>query len=180
MSIKHDAIGNSEQSRPMISFVVAMDRNRLIGAGDGLPWRLPDEMRRFKEITMGHAVLMGRKTYETIPEKFRPLPGRTNIVLTTQREYEAPDCLVVNSLQEALTAVPADQELMVIGGAHLFYELMPVVDRLYLTEIDGDYSGDVYFPDLDLSEWREVAREEHPRDDRHDSPFSFFILDRIR
>ena len=69
---------------------------------------------------------------------------------------------------------------MVIGGAHLFYELMPVVDRLYLTEIDGDYSGDVYFPDLDLSEWREVAREEHPRDDRHDSPFSFFILDRIR
>ena len=102
MSIKHDAIGNSEQSRPMISFVVAMDRNRLIGAGDGLPWRLPDEMRRFKEITMGHAVLMGRKTYETIPEKFRPLPGRTNIVLTTQREYEAPDCLVVNRLQEAL------------------------------------------------------------------------------
>jgi dihydrofolate reductase len=180
MSIKHDAIGNSEQSKPMISFVVAMDRNRLIGAGDGLPWRLPDEMRRFKEITMGHAVLMGRKTYESIPEKFRPLSGRTNIVLTTQREYEAPGCIAVNSIDEALTAVPAHQELMVIGGAYVFEELMPVVDRLYLTEIDGEYSGDVYVPDLDLSEWRVRTREEHPRDERHDSPFSFVVLDRIR
>lgn len=168
------------RSRPAISFVVAMDRNRLIGAGDSLPWRLPDEMHRFKEITMGHAVLMGRKTYESIPEKFRPLSGRTNIVLTTQREYEAPGCIVVNSTQEALTAVAVDQELMVIGGAYVFEELLPLVDRLYLTEIDGEYAGDVYFPDLDLGDWREVAREEHSRDERHDSPFSFVVLDRIR
>ena len=87
----------------MISFVVAMDRNRLIGAGGGLPWRLPDEIRRFKEITMGHAVLIGRKTYESIPDKFRPLKGRTNIVLTSQKDYEAPGCIVVHNMHDALT-----------------------------------------------------------------------------
>jgi dihydrofolate reductase len=166
--------------RPKISFVVAMDRNRLIGTGDGLPWRLPDEMSRFKAITMGHPVLIGRKTYESIPPKFRPLEGRTNIVLTRQETYEAPGCLVVNTLEEALSAVSPDQELMVIGGAQIFEELMPIVDRLYLTEIDGEYMGDVYFPEFDGSEWRETGREHHPRDDRHDSPFTFLVLDRIR
>ncbi|MFL7839991.1 MAG: dihydrofolate reductase [Candidatus Promineifilaceae bacterium] len=166
--------------RPKISFVVAMDRNRLIGAGDALPWRLPDEIRRFKEITMGHPVLMGRKTYESIPPKFRPLKGRTNIVLTRQEDYEAPGCLVVHSLEEALTAVSADQELMVIGGAHVFEALLPIVNRLYLTEIDGEYAGDVYFPNFDPHEWRENGREYHPRDERHDSPFSFLVLDRLQ
>lgn len=171
---------NRESSRPAISFVVAMDRNRLIGAGGGLPWRLPDELRRFKEITMGHAVLMGRKTYEGIPRKFRPLPGRTNIVLTRQEAYDAPGCIVVHSIEEALAAVDPDQELMVIGGAALFAELMPVVDRIYLTQIDGEYEGDVYFPVIDFSQWRAVAREDHPQDDRHDNAFSFLMLDRVR
>jgi dihydrofolate reductase len=166
--------------RPKISFVVAMDRNHLIGDGDNLPWHLPDEMHRFKEITMGHAVLMGRKTYESIPEKFRPLTGRTNIVLTSQKNYEAPGCLVVHELEEALTAVSPDEELMVIGGARVFDELMPHVDRLYLTEIDGEYVGDVYFPEFNRDEWREVDREYHPRDERHDSPFTFLVLDRIQ
>lgn len=127
---------------------------------------------------MGHAVLMGRKTYESIPAKFRPLPGRTNIVLTRQADYEAPGCIVVHDMDQALTAVSADQELMVIGGAGLFAELMPLVDRLLLTEIDGEYEGDVYFPELDLGQWHEVFREEHPRDERHDSPFTFRILER--
>jgi dihydrofolate reductase len=164
--------------RPKISFVVAMDRNRLIGTGDALPWRLPDEMRRFKEITMSHPVLMGRKTYESIPQKFRPLEGRTNIVLTSQKGYEAPGCLVVHTLEQALTAVSPDQELMVIGGARVFEELMPLVDRLYLTEIDGEYTGNVYFPDFDRNDWLETGREFHSRDDRHDSPFTFLVLDR--
>jgi dihydrofolate reductase len=166
--------------RPLVSFVVAMDRNRLIGKGSGLPWRLPDEIRRFKAITMGHPVLMGRKTYETIPQKFRPLPGRTNIILTRQKGYEAPGCIVVHSMEEALSAVSPEEELMVIGGSQLFNALLPVVDRLYLTEIDGQYEGDVYFPELNMTQWSEVAREEHPRDDRHDSPFVFLMLERIR
>jgi dihydrofolate reductase len=156
-----------------------MDRNGLIGAGDRLPWHLPDEMRRFKQITMGHAVLMGRKTYETIPAEFRPLEGRENIVLTSQADYDAPGCLVVHSLEDALAPVEPGQELMVIGGAQLFAELMPLVDRLYLTQIDGEYAGDVYFPEIDLSEWREIAREHHPSDARHDSSFNLLILDRI-
>lgn len=157
-----------------------MDRNHLIGDGGALPWRLPDEIRRFREITMGHPVLMGRKTYESIPQKFQPLKGRTNIVLTTQKDYEAPGCTIVHSLKEALEVVSPQQELMVIGGARLFEELMPIVDRLYLTAIDGEYKGDVYFPEFDLREWREIDREFHPRDERHDSPFSFLILDRVR
>lgn len=164
--------------RPKISFVVAMDRNRLIGAGDGLPWRLPDEMRRFKEITMGHPVLMGRKTYESIPDKFRPLAGRTNIVLTRQEDYEAPGCVVVHDLDEAISAVDPQEELMVIGGAKVFVDLLPIVDRLYLTEIDGEYSGDVFFPNFDQAEWREVDRQDHEQDERHDSPFTFLVLDR--
>lgn len=155
-----------------------MDRRRLIGAGDGLPWRLPADMRRFKAITMGHTVLMGRKTYESIPEKFRPLAGRTNIVLTSQEGYEAPGCIVVHSVPEALAAAAAEDELMVIGGARLFAELLPLVDRLYLTEIDGEYSGDVYFPEFDRTAWREAAREEYAPDAEHDSPFAFLVLER--
>ena len=176
----NSVFNRSAADRPMISFVVAMDRNRLIGDGDALPWRLPDEMRRFREITMGHPVLMGRKTYESIPTKFRPLEGRENIILTTQAGYEAPGCRVVHSLQEAVDAVDPGEELMVIGGAHVFAALMPIVDRLYLTEIDGEYSGDVYFPAIDRAQWREVARERHPRDARHDSSFTFLVLDRRR
>jgi len=156
-----------------------MDRNRLIGTGDRLPWHLPDEMRHFKEVTMGHPVLMGRKTYESIPARFRPLPGRTNIVLTTQPGYDAPGCIVVHSLEAALAAVDPAQELMVIGGALLFRELMPLVDRIYLTEIDGVYEGDVYFPVIDRAAWRELSRQEHAADERHDSPFAYLTLDRL-
>ncbi len=180
MSTFTDAPGEIRIPRPMISYVVAMDRNRLIGDGGALPWRLPDDMRHFKDITMGHTLLMGRRTYESIPDRFRPLEGRTNIVLTTQADYEAPGCIVAHSLEDALAAVDPQEELMVIGGARLFTELMPLVDRLYLTGIAGEYEGDVYFPEFDLSQWRETAREEHPRDDRHDSAFVFLTLDRIR
>ncbi len=171
---------DSPAGRPTISFVVAMDRNRLIGDGDALPWRLPDDMARFKEITMGHPVLMGRKTYESIPDRFRPLKGRANIVLTRQMNYEAPGCLVVHSIDDALAAISPDEELMVIGGAQIFKELLPLVDRLYLTEIDGEYSGDVFFPELNRADWLEIAREHHPCDDRHDSPLAFLVLERVR
>jgi dihydrofolate reductase len=101
-------------------------------------------------------------------------------VLTRRVDYQAPGCIVVRDLEEALSAVDPGQELMVIGGASLFAQLMPLVDRLYLTQVDGEYSGDVYFPEIDYSKWREVAREEHPRDERHDSAFTFLVLDRLR
>jgi dihydrofolate reductase len=164
---------------PIISFVVAMDRNRLIGADGGLPWRLPDDMKHFRQVTMGKPVLMGRKTYESIPDRFRPLSGRTNIILTRQVGYDAPDCLVVHSLAEAVTAGAGQSELMVIGGAQLYEQLLPMANRLYLTLVDGEFKGDVFFPCLDMTQWREVSRQDHGRDDRHPVPFTFLLLERL-
>ncbi len=164
---------------PIISFVFAMDRHHLIGAGNGLPWRLPDDMKHFRQVTMGKPVLMGRITYESIPARFRPLSGRTNIILTHQIGYEAPGCLVVHSLDAALAAAAGQPELMVIGGAQIYEQLLPRAERLYLTLIDADFDGDVFFPVLDMSQWREVSRQEHGRDEKQPIPFAFLLLERI-
>jgi dihydrofolate reductase len=163
--------------QPLISFVVAWDQNGVIGRDGALPWRLPDDMKRFREITMGHPVLMGRKTYESLPAQFRPLPGRWNIVLTHQQGYDAPGCTVVNSLEQALALLADTDEVMVIGGAELFAQLLQRAGRLYLTEVQGEFAGDVTFPALNAAGWQEVAREEHVADERHAVPFSFVILE---
>ena len=155
-----------------------MDNNRLIGVDRGLPWRLPEDMKHFRRVTMGKTVLMGRVTYESIPPRFRPLPGRTNIVLTRQEAYAAPDCILVNSLDEALAAAAGQPELMVIGGAKLYEQLLPQAGRLYLTLVDGEFSGDAYFPELDWSQWREVSRQAFERDERHDAAFTILLLER--
>ncbi len=162
----------------LISFVVALDEGRVIGRDGALPWRLPDDMLRFREITMGHPVLMGRKTYESLPERFRPLPGRENIIVTRQRGYEAPGCRVVHSVAEAVERLQDREEVMVIGGAQIFAQLLPQADRLYLTLVHGRHEGDVFFPLLDPDEWQEVSREEHTADERHATAFSFVILER--
>ncbi len=155
-----------------------MDNNQLIGADNRIPWRLPDDMRYFREITMGKPVLMGRKTYESIPERFRPLVGRTNIVLTNQANYIAPGCLTTHFIQSALDVAGDVEELMVIGGAKIYEQFLPIADRLYLTLVDGELEGDVYFPGLDMDEWREMSREDHDIDDRHSHRFAFIVLDR--
>lgn len=165
-------------AQPLISFVVAMDRNRLIGAQGDLPWRLPDDMKQFREVTMGKPVLMGRVTYESIPDRFRPLRGRTNIVVTHQEDYTADGCFVAHSLQEALKAAGGAAEVMVIGGAEIFEQLLPQADRIYLTQVHGAFEGDVFFPELDMSQWQEVSRQEHERDERHSVPFTFLLLER--
>ncbi len=164
---------------PIISFVVAMDRNCLIGTGGSLPWRLPDDMKHFRQVTMDKYVLMGRVTYESIPIRFRPLSGRTNIILTRQVGYNAPGCLVVHSLAEAIAAAAGQPELMVIGGAQLYEQLLPQANRLYLTLVDGEFVGDVFFPTFDKAQWREVSRQKHGRDDRHPFPFTFLLLERL-
>jgi dihydrofolate reductase len=164
---------------PIISFVVAMDRNRLIGAGGDLPWRLPDDMKQFRQVTMGKPVLMGRIAYESIPNRFRPLSGRTNIILTRQIGYDAPGCLVVHSLAKAVSAANGQPELMVIGGAQLFEQLLPQANLLYLTLVDGEFAGDVFFPTLDKTQWHELSRQEQGRDDKHSVPFTFLLLERI-
>jgi len=163
---------------PIISLVVAMDRIGLIGSGNYIPWHLPDDMKHFRQITMGHPVVMGRKTYESLPDRFRPLPGRTNIILTKQPKYAAAGCVVTHNLASAVEAAGDAKEVMVIGGAAIYGEFLPIADRIYLTLIDGSHEGDVYFPNFDMSEWIERQRDEHGIDERHAYPFVFLLLER--
>jgi dihydrofolate reductase len=164
--------------KPRLSFVVAMDSNRLIGAHHTLPWRLPDDMKFFKAITMGKPVIMGRKTYESIPAPFRPLAGRKNIVVTRDKTYQAEGCIVAHSVEEALAAAGEVEEIIVGGGAEVYRQLLPQADRIYLTLVEGQFKGDVYFPQFDLSKWREVSREVHEPDERHPYRFNWIILER--
>jgi dihydrofolate reductase len=152
--------------------LVAMADNGVIGRGNGLPWRLPDDLRRFKALTLGHAVLMGRRTFDSIGHA---LPGRRNLVLTRDGEWQAPGCEPVHSLEEALGRAP-DATLFVIGGAEVFSLAWPVVRRLELTEVHADVEGDTRLRGFDRAGWREVAREEHAADARHAHPFSFVTL----
>ncbi len=164
--------------RPRIAYVVAMDENRVIGRDNDLPWRLPDDMRWFREKTLGKPCIMGRKTYDSLPDRFRPLPGRLNIVVTRNSDYQALGAVVVHSVDEALQAAGDVEEVIIVGGGDLFRRLMPVVDRLYLTQVRGAVEGDVFFPPIDLSQWHETYRQEHPADERHPLPFTWLILDR--
>ncbi|CUS05463.2 Dihydrofolate reductase type 3 [Candidatus Promineifilum breve] len=165
--------------RPRIAFVVAMDDNRLIGRDNALPWRLPDDMAWFREVTLGKPCIMGRKTYDSLPARFRPLPGRQNIVVTRNRDYAAPGAVVVHSVEDALAAAGAADEIIIVGGADLFRRLLPVAGRLYLTQVHGAVEGDVYFPAYDAAQWREVYRADHPADARHPFAFTWLILDRV-
>lgn len=157
------------------SLVVAMARNRVIGRDNALPWRLPEELAHFKRVTMGHPIVMGRRTWESIG---RPLPGRQNIVVTRTAGYAAPGCTVVGSLGEAWQAAGDAGEVCVIGGTTLFEESLPIADRIHLTEVEAEVAGDTWFPEFDRSQWieREVAR--HPADARHAYPFRILQLDR--
>jgi dihydrofolate reductase len=156
-----------------ISLIVAMARNRVIGRNNALPWRLPEDLKRFKAITMGHPIIMGRKTYESIG---RPLPGRANIVVTRSGQFEAPGCTVVRSPQAALDACAGADEAFVIGGADIYRAFLDRADRLLVTEIDADFEGDAYFPDFDPEEWRETARE---RIAGAGFPFAFVSRERL-
>lgn len=161
----------------MRTLVVAMASNRVIGRGNQLPWRLPADLAYFKQVTMGHPVVMGRRTYESIG---RPLPGRLNIVVTRNRAFRAPGCTVVGSLDEAWKAAGDAGEVCVIGGTSLFAEALALADRIHLTEVQADVPGDTFFPEFDRGMWteREVAR--HQADERHPYPFRIVILDRKR
>jgi dihydrofolate reductase len=157
----------------VISLIVAMDQARLIGRDNGLPWRLPNDLKFFKRTTLGKTVLMGRKTWESLG---RPLPERDNWVLTRDTGFIAAGARVFNRLDEALAAAPA--ELVVIGGAELYRQLLPQVQRMYLTQVHGRFEGDAWFPEFDAAQWHEVAREDHPADERHAVPYSFVTLER--
>jgi dihydrofolate reductase len=161
----------------MISFVVAVARNGVIGREGGLPWHISSDLRRFKEITMGKPVIMGRKTWESLPRK--PLPGRRNIVITRQQGFAAEGAEVAATPEEALRLAGDVPEVAVIGGGEVYRLFWPLVDRLYLTEVDLDVAGDTHFPATDPAEWREVAREVHPKGERDSASFTLRILDRM-
>ena len=145
----------------MISVVVAVSANNVIGRSGGLPWRLRDDLAYFQKVTMGKPVVMGRKTYESIPPKFRPLPGRRNIVVTRNEAWSAAGAERVGSFQEALDLLRGEPEVMVCGGAEIYALGMEVADRLYLTEVAAEVDGDVFFPEYDKKGWREVSRKTH-------------------
>jgi dihydrofolate reductase len=159
----------------MLSLIVAMARNRVIGLGNRLPWYLPADLQFFKRITLGKPILMGRRTFESLG---RPLPGRINIVITGQPDYQAEGCIVVHSLADALAAAGSVEEIMVIGGASLYAQTLERADRIYLTLVAAEPEGDVRFPELERGAWQEVWREDHPADARHAYPFSFILLER--
>jgi dihydrofolate reductase len=159
------------------SLVVAMDRNRVIGRDNRLPWRLPADLAYFKRVTLGHPVIMGRRTWESIG---KPLPGRKNIVVSRNPDYEAPGATVVGSLDEAWKAAEGASEASVIGGTSLFSEALAKADRIHLTEVDAEVTGDTWFPEFDRSRWSEREVERHARDERHEHPFRIVVLERDR
>ncbi|MBL4760123.1 MAG: type 3 dihydrofolate reductase [Mariprofundaceae bacterium] len=159
-----------------LSLIWAMDCNRLIGSKDALPWKLPADMQWFRKQTMNKPILMGRKTFESIG---KPLPKRTNIVLSRKKGLKIEGCIVVHSLDEAKTAVPDADEIMVIGGAEIYALLLPQSDQLYITHIDAEFEGDTWFPVYDLSHWQKVHHEHHPADEKNMSDYHFEIWQRI-
>jgi dihydrofolate reductase len=162
----------------MISFVVAVSRNGVIGRDGGLPWHISTDLKRFKEITMGKPVVMGRRTWESLPR--RPLSGRRNIVITRQADYAAEGAEVVSGADEAMALCVTEPEVAVIGGGEIFNLFWPVVDRLYLTEADLEVEGDTFFPAFDPAEWREVSREVHERGPKDTAGFALRVLDRLK
>jgi len=161
--------------KPRISLIVAMANNRVIGVNNTLPWRLPADLKHFKALTMGHHIVMGRKTYESIG---KPLPGRTSVVVTRNAGYSAPGVIVVNSLPAAILACGDDNEIFVIGGAELYLQAIALADRIYLTEITADIRGDAYFPEFNPGEWQEVSRETHSQPEPQPLEYHFVIYNR--
>lgn len=155
-----------------ISIIVAVARDRVIGVNNTLPWHLPEDLKRFRALTMGHHIIMGRKTYESLG---RLLPGRTTVVVSRSKDYAVPGALVANTLEQALALCGDDPEVFVIGGAQLYQEGLRLANRMYLTEIDAVYDGDAHFPEYDRRVWREIAREDHLSD--AGLPFSYITLE---
>ena len=158
----------------MIALVVAMAENRVIGKENKLIWHLPADLKFFKNLTTGHPIIMGRKTYESIG---KPLPNRTNIIITRQADFTAEGCLVAHSLTEALMmAQQLDSDIFVIGGAEIYKQAMFLADTIYLTEVHHTFEGDTFFPEIDSVLWQETSREEHKADEKNPYDYAFVTL----
>jgi dihydrofolate reductase len=158
-----------------LSIIAAISANQVIGNHRALPWNLPADRKRFKKLTMGHHVLMGRKTFESIGFV---LPGRTSVVITHQPDYDPEGVLVAHSLEEGFQLVENEDELYIAGGEEIYRQMLPLADRLYLTYVHGDFEGDTRFPDLDESAWEIISREDRASDPDNAYSFSFVVYDR--
>lgn len=167
-------MGQEGQTAP-VALVVAMDEQGVIGRGNRLPWHLPADLKHFKAITLGKAVVMGRRTYESIG---RPLPGRTNVVVTQATDYDAPGCRLAHNIGEALALAGDSDEIMVIGGGVLYGACLPLARRIYLTRVHHRFPGDTHFPPLNSQAWRQVDRVDCPADADNPYPYSFIVLER--
>lgn len=158
-----------------LSLIVAVSENRVIGRDGQLPWRLSADLRRFKRLTMGHHIIMGRRTFESIG---RLLPGRTMVVVTRQADYEAGEALVAHGIDEALGLAASDDQVFIIGGGEIYRQALPAVNRIFMTQVHTQIQGDAFFPELQLDDWQLVEQSQHPADEQNEYEHSFVVYDR--
>ncbi len=160
----------------IISLIAAIGENRELGLGNKLPWHLPDDLKRFKEITRGHTVIMGRKTFESIG---RLLPDRKNIIITRNKDFKVEGAIIVSNFEEALGESTGEDEVFVIGGGEIFSLALPHADKMYLTHVETKLPNDAFFPEFNLSEWKVVNEESHPKDEKHMYDFTFKTYNKL-
>lgn len=161
----------------IVSILVAKSKNDVIGKNNQLPWHLPADLKHFKDLTMGHHMIMGRKTFESIG---KPLPGRTSVIITRQKDYKAPGCIVVSSIEDALKACVNDDEVFIIGGGEIFKETMNTADKIYLTEIGEEFEGDVFLPKIDLLKWKLIQKQTFKPDEKNKYGYCFCEYERVK
>lgn len=154
----------------MVKMIAAAAKNNALGKNNELLWHLPDDFKRFKQLTTGHYIIMGRKTFESFP---KPLPNRTHVIITRQADYQYEGCIVVGSLSEAIQAVPKNEDVYVIGGGEIYHQSMALTDVIELTRVDADFEADTFFPEIDLKEWELQHEEFHQKDEKHLYDFTF-------
>ena len=154
----------------MIIMIAAVAENNGLGKENQMIWHLPDDFKRFKKLTTGHYIIMGRKTFESFP---KPLPNRTHVVITRQKDYHPEGCIVVHDIKEALDLVPKAEDGFIIGGGEIYNLAMPLADKLEITHVDATFEADAFFPEIDLATWKLVAAEFHPTDENHSWSFTY-------
>ena len=159
----------------IISLIVAMDENRVIGYKNKLPWNLPSELKYFRETTKGKPVIMGRKTHESIG---RPMPERLNIIITRDKNYRTDNCIIVNNVHDAIKATKGSSEIIVIGGAEIYKLFLPIANRLYVTKVHGAFKGDTYFPEFNENEWVKVKEKFFEKDNENKYSYTIMVLER--
>jgi dihydrofolate reductase len=160
----------------MIIIIAAIAENNALGKNNQLLWHLPDDFKRFKNTTSGHFIIMGRKTFESFP---RPLPNRTHVIISRQKNFSVPDCTVVNSLEDAIKACPKNETIFIIGGGEIYNQSMKIADKIDITRVHHSFDADTFFPEIDLTKWKLTSQEFHPKDEKHQYDFTFETYSRI-